>query len=284
MKYRCLILLSLLAAANLHAGGGWTLKKGTGFYKLSQWWVIADQHYTNTGGIDPNGTRGTFNTSLYAEYGISDRFNGIVYFPFFSRSVLYEQVSATTGEVIAEGDAVNSIGDTDVSFKYGLIQNKPIVLSATLTLGLPLGKAEGGRDGSLQTGDGEFNQMIALDVSRSFVLGSTYPYLSAYVGFNNRTNGYSDEFIYGVETGITIKKFTGIVRLFGVQSFNNGDPTFNSQGTSLFSNNREYLSFSPELSYSFSSKWGISSSYGGAAQGRLIFARPSYSFGIYLKT
>lgn len=273
----------LVTTPRVFAGGGWPQPKGKFFLKLSQWWVISDQHYTNTGQIDPNLTRGAYHTSIYGEYGITDRLTGIIYFPFFSRATLNKQVSGTTGMTISEGDAINSVGDTDISVKYGLAVGQPLAISATLTLGLPLGNDSGGRDGSLQTGDGEFNQIIAVDVSKSFQIGRYYPYLSLNAGFNNRTNNYSDEFRYGAEAGITYKRLTAIVRLYGVQSLRNGLENFNAMGTSLFANNSEYLSFTPELAYNFSDAIGISASYGTAFSGQLIFANPSYAVGVFVK-
>ncbi|MBL6447507.1 hypothetical protein JMN32_14410 [Fulvivirga sp. 29W222] len=272
-----------LFSTEASAGGGWPQPRGDIFLKLSQWWVVSDQHYTNTGMIDPNLTRGTYNTSIYAEYGFTDRLTGILYFPFFSRATLNELVSGTTGQLIAEGDAINSLGDTDLSIKYGLITNKPIVVSATLTLGIPLGNDNGGRDGSLQTGDGEFNQMISIDVSKAFKMGEFDPFFSLKAGINNRTNDYSDEFRYGAEAGITIGKVTLIARLFGVKSFDNGADNFIAIGTSLFANNTEYTSFSPEIAFNFTKAFGISASYGTAFSGQLIFANPSYSVGAFLK-
>lgn len=265
------------------AGGGWPRPKGTFYLKLSQWWVVSDQHFTNTGQIDPNLTRGAFNTSIYGEYGITERLTGILYFPFFSRATINEQVSATTGMVISEGDAINSVGDTDVSLKYSFLTGSPVALSATVTFGLPLGNDSGGRDGSLQTGDGEFNQMITLDLSKGFSVRKLNTFVSVKAGFNNRTNNYSDEFRFGVEGGVTFGKFTGIVRVLGVRSFDNGDENFNASGTSLFANNTEYVSFTPEVAYNITKKVGISASYGTAFSGQLIYANPSYSVGIYAK-
>lgn len=149
-----------IGAVKEFSGGGWLQKKGSDYYKLSQYWVIADSHYTNTGQVDPNATRGTFLTSLYGEYGIIDRLTAIVYFPFFVRALQYEQVSGTTGEVILEGDAVNSVGDTQLTIKYGLIQSDKIAISGNFSLGLPFGINDGGRDGSLQTGTGKWNRPI----------------------------------------------------------------------------------------------------------------------------
>lgn len=282
MKFK-LTVFCLLITSSVMAGGGWPQPKGKFYLKLSQWWVVSNQHYTSTGQIDPNLTRGAFNTSLYGEYGFTNRLTGIIYFPFFSRATVNEQVSGTTGIVIAEGDAINSVGDTDIAFKYGIITNKPIVVSATLTFGLPLGNDSGGKDASLQTGDGEFNQMIALDISNGFKIGNFSPFFTVTAAFNNRTNNYSDEFRYGIEGGVTFKKFTAIVRLLGVHSLQNGADNFNATGTSLFANNVEYMSFSPEVAYNFTEALGISASYGTAFSGKLIYANPSYSVGIFLK-
>ena len=264
------------------AGDGWIQKKGSGYLKLSQYWIIADQHYTNTGDIDPNATRGTYVTSFYGEYGFTDRLTGILYFPFFVRALQYEQVSGTTGEVILEGDAVNSVGDTQLTVKYGLVQSDKIAISGSFSLGLPFGVNDGGRDGSLQTGTGEWNQIIRLDVSKSVKIGGGYPYFSVYSAFNNRTNGFSDEFRYGAKTGIGIDRFSIQLTMDGVVSFNNGDPNFNSDGTGLYSNNAEYLALTPEVGYRIGENWGATASYSAALSGKLIFAAPAYSVGVFL--
>ena len=282
MKY-LLIIVFLLIPYLGYSGGGWPQPKNTWYLKIYEWWILSNQHYTGSGGIDPNATRGTYFTNVYAEYGISDRFTGMVHLPFFARVTLHEQVSGTTGDVISEGDALNAIGDIDLAVKYALIRNKPVVVGVTLLLGLATGNSEGGKDGSLQTGDGEFNQLLRVDVSGSFKIGKKYPYASGYVGYNNRTGGYSDEFVFGVETGITLNKWIPIIRLDAVKSTQNGDINFNSDGTSLFSNNREYIAISPELNYSINDKIGVSAGAGFALKGKLIFANPSYSLGIFFK-
>ena len=216
LNYKNIFLsASLLLVTNLlFAGGGWPQPKNHGYFKLSQWWVISNQHFTDTGMIDPNVTTGTFNTSIYAEYGFTDRLTGIVYFPFFSRVYSNNIVSGTTGKIIVPGDAINSIGDTDISLKYGLIINKPVVLSATLSLGLPFGESAGGSQGNLQTGDGEFNQMLTFDAGTGFNIGKVSAYSNAYFGFNQRNGGYSDEWRFGIEAGATLfkNKITAIMR------------------------------------------------------------------------
>ena len=275
-------LLMTILPLSVVAGDGWPQPKNTGYFKLSQYWVIADQHYTNTGQIDPNATRATFVTSLYGEYGFTDRLTGIVYFPFFVRALQYDQVSGTTGEIINEGEAVNSLGDTQLTIKYGLVQTDKIALSGSFTLGLPLGNNSGGSDGSLQTGTGEWNQMIRLDASKSFKIANHYPFASVYSAFNNRTNGFSDEFRYGAKFGLGLDRFILQVSLDGVKSFENGDPNFNSDGTGLYSNNAEYFSITPEIGYKIKDNFGVTAAFAGAVSGKLIFARPAYSVGVFM--
>lgn len=282
MKRAIFIFLMLVWNTSLFAGGGWPQKKGKVYLKLSQWWVISNQHYTGSGGIDPQLTRGIYNTSIYTEYGITDRLTGILYFPVFSRSIVNEEVGRTSGNILTKGEAISGIGDTDLTLKYGLTPKSSWAISASLTLGIPLGNDSGGRDGTLQTGDGEFNQMLQLDISRGLKIGNLYPYFSVSTGFNNRTNGFSDEWRYGLEAGLTIGKLTGIVRFYGVKSLKNGSGAV-GEGTSIFANNSEFTSFSPELAFSFSEKFGVSASYATAFSGRLIFANPSYSVGVFFK-
>ena len=288
LNYKNIFLsaLLLLIANLLFAGGGWPQPKNHGYFKLSQWWVVSNQHFTDTGMIDPNVTTGTFNTSIYAEYGFTDRLTGIVYFPFFSRVYSNNIVSGTTGKVIVPGDAVNSIGDTDISLKYGLIVDKPVVLSATLTLGLPFGESAGGSQGNLQTGDGEFNQMLTFDAGTGFNIGKVSAYSNAYFGFNQRNGGYSDEWRFGIEAGANLfkNKITAIMRLYGVRSLQNGTRNDDDNaGTSFFANNSEHLSISPEIAYNFNENWGASFTYASALSGKLIFADPSYSVGVFFK-
>jgi len=286
------LLSFIILSQSLQAGGGWPQPKGYGFFKLSQWWLIADQHFTDQGLIDPNQTTGLFNTAFYGEYGFTDRLTGVVYMPLFSRAYFNNQVSATTGETTMPGEAINGIGDTDLGIKYGLTLNKPIAVSATLTFGLPLGNDSGGTQGNLQLGDGEFNQIIQVDAGTGFKLGKFPAYANTFVGFNNRTKNsndfeFSDEFRFGVEAGITFgdDKLTVIGRLFGVESFQNGDSVADqaASSNSVFANNAEHLSFSPEIAYNINENWGVSAGMGVAFRGELIAAAPSYSVGVYYR-
>lgn len=263
------------------AGGGWPQPKNKGFFKIGQYVLVSDQYFAPSGDILDIATAGIYITSLYGEYGLTDRLTAVAYVPFFTRATLNEQVSGLTGNVLEEGDEVNSFGDTDLGLKYGLITNKPIVVSATLTFGLPLGNSSGGNTGVLQTGDGEFNQMISIDASRSFAKGKYY--VSAMLGFNNRSKNFSDELRYGLEVGYTFgPKLFAALKLTGIKSLRNGSD-FEAPSNGIFSNNLEYLALTPEVSYSFNEKFGISGAIGTAFSGRRILARPAYSLGFFMK-
>ena len=134
-------------------------KKGEGYIKVSEWWIVSAQHYTDQGLIDPNVTTGIFNTNAYLEYGLTNRITSTVYFPFYSRSYNNNLVSNTTKEILIAGDAINSVGDAELGLTYGLTKGK-INTTISLIVGLPLGIDDGGALKNLQTGDGEFNQIF----------------------------------------------------------------------------------------------------------------------------
>lgn len=270
----------LLFSNSTFAGGGWPIPKGRGYFKLSQFVLQANQYYSPSGEIIDISTAGIYISSIYGEYGLTDRLGVTAYAPFFSRATLNEQVSSS-GTLLAEGDAVNSLGDFDISLKYGLIVNKPIVLSASLTLGLPLGNPSGGNTQILQTGDGEFNVMLSLEASRSFHGGKGY--VNTLLAFNNRSENFSDELRFGVEVGYNIApKWNAALKVLSVNSLNNGSD-LETPANGIFSNNIEYLAITPEVNYSLNDKYGVSASIGFAASGKRVLAAPSYSIGVFMK-
>ncbi|MEO0733356.1 MAG: hypothetical protein AAFZ52_11015 [Bacteroidota bacterium] len=278
----CLLFSSLLFA------GPWPQPKGKGYFKLYQWWTSFDEHFTSNGEIDPNATLGIYNTSFYAEYGLTERLTGVVNLPLFSRSTINTQVSGTRGNVIAPGDAINGIGDTDVRLRYALTRpGATFPVAASLTLGLPLGEDAGGEQGNLQTGDGEFNQLLAIESGLSLNFGrSVTGYASANLGINNRSRGFSDEIRFGLEGGVGLldRRLWFIGRMIGSESLFNGEPNAGSTTTSIFSNNAEYLSLGGEINFYLTDKIGFSAGAAGAVSGRIIAAAPAFSVGIFVNT
>jgi len=61
MKFKYLIVVLLTFS---FSEAQWLKEKGKGYYKLGSWSLLADEHFTNLGGVDPNASRGLFISSL----------------------------------------------------------------------------------------------------------------------------------------------------------------------------------------------------------------------------
>lgn len=280
IRKNVLVLLIALFIPVATIAGGWPQKKGKGYFKIGQMISISSRYFNPEGNkitIEPR--IGLYVTSFYGEYGLTDKLTVVGYVPFVTRSVL-NNLQLRNGE-FKEGDALTSFGDTEIGLKYGLVKDKPIVMSATLSVGLPLGNPGSPETSGLQTGDGEFNQKLSLDVSKSFYPKPIYASVSA--GFNNRTKGFSEEVHFGAEVGYSVGRFTIITKLNGVESLRNGDTRDNEQ-QSVFGNNIEFLTFTPELIYEFSSgKSGLSANIVTVISGSQVLASPAYNAGFFLK-
>ena len=273
LKTKLFALLLILFSFQLEAGGGWADKKGTGYFKLSQHVIISDAFFNPDGDIIDITTTGLYSTSLYAEYGLGNNFSANLYAPVFVRNTV-NRIQFQDGSV-SPGDELNSIGDINVGLKYAFLQQSPVVMAVSLILGIPSGEVSGGRQGVLQTGDGEFNQMIRLEVSKSF-----YPfYGTVSAALNNRTENFSDEYRLGFEVGYAKNKFSANIKFHTVQSFFNGSDEVTGNG--IFSNNTEFVSFTPEVNYTVFNSLGVSANAGFAFSGKNILASPNFGLGIY---
>ena len=261
--------------------GGWPQPKGGGFFKFDFSFIRAREYYVmdaNIYNINGAGTRlSNYVTSFYGEYGITDRLTVVGYVPFFVRNTVNEGVGALTGEILQPGLENNSIGDIDLGLRYGLFAKNGWSVTTALFLGLPTGDSQ--NQNLLFTGDGEFNQLLRLEAG----YGAASWYATGYVGFNNRTQGFSDEFRFELEFGHKFfdNHLIAGVKLAGTQSFNNGDPT--GSGNGLFSNNVEFISPQAFLAYEFNNNLGINTQIAGAMSGRNVLAAPAVSVGVYFK-
>lgn len=286
MKAKIILSLVFVLGIQLaaYAGGPWPNGKGKAYVKLSEWWTVFDEHYTDQGRRDPNVTTGIFNTSLYVEYGLSDKFTATFNGALFSRNFMNNIRSGTTNDIIIPGEAINSLGDIDIGLKYSFNSQARIPVSVSVILGLPLGTSGGGDLGNLQTGDGEFNQIFQVDAGTGFQLGKDQAYVSAYVGVNNRSQGFSEEFRYGFELGLSFlnNRLWLAGKLNAVESFRNGNTSGSITSTSIFANNSEFMTVGLEANVYLTKKFGISAGFASAVRGEIIAAAPSYSVGVFL--
>ncbi|MEM7037643.1 MAG: hypothetical protein AAF570_11740, partial [Bacteroidota bacterium] len=265
-----------LAGGSALKAGGWTQPEGGAFTKIGVMFTQATGVYDAHGEVTRIRTLSSYTTSFYGEYGFTKRLTGIAYVPFFVRNTLNRTVGRTTGNEIEPGAANNALGDADLGIRVGLITS-PFVLSVSATLGVPIGDYQD--PNALLTGDGEWNQLIKLEAG----FGTRQWYMTGYVGINNRTRGFSEEFRYEIEGGVKFwkERFLFSFKLSGVESLNNGNAVSNGMG--LFANNVSFTAFTPELSYVHNDRWGITLGYLSAFRGVNVLAAPAYTGGVFLK-
>lgn len=258
---------------------GWVAPKQGGFFKLGQAVIRSDQFFAPDGDKVDIITTSVYITSLYGEFGISPKLTVQAYIPFFTRVTLNDVRFEPSGEV-DPGDELNSFGDLELGFKYSLYQKNNLALSASLLFGIPTGNEAGGRTQLLQSGDGEFNQLFRL--SMGYSVPNTKLYGGASLGFNNRTNGFSEEFRYGAEVGYSFNEnYLLILKADGIESFRNGNAATTQNG--IFSNNLEHFTLTPEFIYTYKNRGGFTINAGFPLSGSNVLAAPSYTFGIFWK-
>jgi len=279
-------LLILVITTSAFAGGGWPKKKGKYYVKVAGWYVESNTHFSGEGDQASNPTASLFNINVFAEYGITDKLTAIGYIPFFTRSI-NNKIINTRGQVVDgfPGEALNSIGDTQLGLKYGLYKNDKISLAVSYTIDLPLGENGKGEQGTLATGDGELNHIIRADLGVSLHNSEQISlYGNVYSGVNIRSKDFSEELRLGVEIGAGFidKKLWVIGKFDTVQSFNNGDRNFdNSNSFGLFLNNVEVTTITPEVSYFITKKIGVSAAVSIPLAGQFVYDSPSYTGGIF---
>jgi hypothetical protein len=271
-----LLLLLLLFSIKGQAGGGWPQAKGEGFFLLSQRFIAANGYYNNQGVVTSSPNLSAYTTHFYGEYGISDRITGILHTPFVTALNREGGVDALGNAFIA--DQAIGFGDVDLAAKFNIV-SKPFYLAAEVNLGFNTGNYYGGTTESLHLGDGDFSQMLKLYASRGFKYGI---FATVFGGYNNRTNGFSDEYHYGGEFGIEQFGFTGIAKIYSRQSFFN-EPRKDSQIPGIYSDNLEYFSYSFQLLYTFKDRFGLMVEQGSAWSSRNIIASKSFTFGFFYK-
>jgi len=281
MKY---YLLPLFLLINFVSRAQWIKEKGDAYLKLGGWSLLANEHFTDEGKLDPNATRGLFISSLYGQIGLSKKINLIAYVPFFVKNYQFAQVSKTNNKEYEPRQVYNGLGDINLGIEYGFGQLKNWHFSGTLTLGIPSGADAAGIDGSYQTGDGEFNQLLQGNVGKSFSLGGQGFYFKSYLGYNNRTEGFSDELHSYAETGTQFlkSKLLLLTRMHWIKPLYNGTLDASNANGAIFANNIESLVLGGEIAVLLSSKWGISLGASTPLYGKVIYRASSFSGGVFL--
>lgn len=269
MRIIFFFLFAVLSWSNITAQA-WTKEKGKSFLKLDFTSLTGNRIFDDKSEVVEFQDY-SFNTfSLYGEYGITDKFTVVSYIPFLQTNTLKESASGP--------EASNAgFGDVDIALRYALVKNK-FPLTLTLLLGIPTGEYVDPNE--LFTGDGEFNQMLKIASGA----GADKWWVQGGIGYNNRSENFSDEIRYDAEFGYKFlnKKLLTMLKLGGVSPLDNG--TAATTKTGLFSNNVAYFSPAIELMYFIKPNFGLTLRGAGAGAGaRNVQATPSLSFGVFLE-
>lgn len=270
-----LFILALTSQLPALCGGGWTQEKENGFYMISQRMIAGSYYFNRDRIVVGSPALSAFTTNFYGEYGITNKLTASLYTPFLT-ALNRDGGIDSLGNIFLADKAIG-FGDIDLALKYQ-VWNKGVNVAVSLIGGINSGNFNAGQTGTLHLGDGEFNQMLKVDASKGFNKGV---FSTLFLGFNNRTKGFSDEIHYGGELGFVKNKFIGIVKIYGRQSLMN-EPRKDSSIPGIYSDNLEYFSISPQILYKLKGNIGLMAEAGFAVFGRNIIAAPSFSLGVYL--
>lgn len=264
---------------SLIVAGGWTQKKGSGFYKISYRLLNGDNVYDDSGekfswAVEDH------TIALYGEYGVTDNLTLTAAFLPYKSIKIDDQTAVQALNFNAKFPRYtekSGIGDAEVGMRYRLKKFGKSVISTTLKLGIPTGETF--EDGEIWLGSGEFNQALGLEFGHSF-----YPapaYFTAGVSYRNRNKGFSDDFKYGISAGYSFTKSISVSgRFHGLNPLNNGDDNVRG-GFAIYSNNQRYIAYGLNVSYKFTKGLGVSVGYESGGNGRNIISAPVISAGIY---
>ena len=244
--------------------GGWTHPRGKGYFKLNEQLIRSDSYFQPSGDKVDITDQSRYTTSLYGEFGLVDRLTLVGYIPFYQR----------ISEDRPGSDSKTGTGDWELGARIGLLTNRATVVSLQVMAGLPLGDSFSEQEVGLFTGDGEFNQLISLQVGHS--LWPTPGYLKAEIGFNNRESDFSDELRYALEAGFMVGERIGVSGwIRGVKALGTGDEwTVNDQ---------QYVSFGPEINFYITSNAGITAGVTKYTGAHNLLNAPAWDIGIFLK-
>ncbi len=267
MRFLFLLSFSILTISSTF-GQAWAKEKGKSFLKLDFTTLTGNQLFNDKSEV-VDFQDYSFNTvSFYGEYGITNRLTAVGYIPFLqSNSIKASNLGL---------EATNAgFGDVDLGFRYAIFQEK-FPLTLTVMLGIPSGDNDD--ENQLYTGDGEFNQIVKLASG----LAKNNWWLQGGMGYNNRSNDFSDEMRFDAEFGYKFlnNKLLAMLKFSGVSPLNNGDAPVSTTG--LFSNNVAYFAPAIELMYYIKPKLGLAIRGAGASpSSRNVQATPSLSFAFF---
>lgn len=219
-----LALASVLASHAAHAGP-WVPDLGHGYVKLGARWLPGIGLHGGDGTTTAYGPYHELTGSVYGEFGVASHVAVWAYAPFVQVFSLGDPRSGATSTTVTPGDSALGV-------RVGLWQNTPWVVSAGLTLRVPIARAEPvatvfasdaphAEVGALRVGSGVFDAGAEVSIGRS--LGGSW-YTAATVGGMFRTGGYDPTVQWSAEVGNRFSpRLAARLRLYGTHAIPVGD-------------------------------------------------------------
>jgi hypothetical protein len=266
-----IFLLILFFSAHASADS-LNVKQGNSFFILNFRFTNAEDSFDDNGEKIPlNGDFTDFLLNLYGEYGITDDLTltaGITGY----RYIRFESNPGPEYDI----DTVSGIGDGSIGLRKLFFQLDETAIFGEINLNLPFGKSE--PDGEFLIGTGDFYQGISILAEHFF-----YPvpaFLRSVISFNNRTEGYSDEFIYEIKSGYFFyTDLTVALNVSGIQPLYNGK-NYKTGGLGVLLNNKKYFAVGGEVTYKISKNIRLAALYENPVFGKNNISSPVYSFKI----
>jgi len=277
MKQIKMILAVFVISISLINGEGWTKKAGSGYYAIDYRFLSSTKYHDSSGDNIEFGGIKDLAFNLYSEYGLTDELTLKLNFPFY-------KILNREDDECSDCQKDNSgIGDLDIGLRYKLKSFGKTTLATSLLLGIPINSDDiYGESNKLALGDGEFNQVLGIEVGHSM-----YPlpsYISGSIKFNNRNEGYSDQIMLGIEGGYKFhKKLLVNLRFSYLKSLKNGDKEIFNDIVPVHANNQEFTSIKIGGFYNFYKNFGIASTAVFGLSAKNILSAPVYSIGFYIR-
>lgn len=267
-----ILFLVLAVPVDQIIAGAWTQKKGTGYYKADFRYLGGNKIYNSDGDKVAIPDFKDITLGVFGSYGMTNDLTLMLNAAVF-KSIKLDTASTALGF----DNEVSGFGDILIGAKYKLTKFGQSFISGKFLLNLPTGESV--PDGGLWTGSGDYNQTIGLEYGYS--LWPIPGYLNAGVTYTNRTQGFSDEFRYGIEASYTfIQNLSLTLRFHGQVSMKNGDPNVQG-GFGIFSNNQQYIAYNAELAYKFTDNFGVKGYYESGGAGKNIISAPVINVGLF---
>lgn len=244
--------------------------------QVSQQMVRSDSFFDSDSNPVTIRTNAVYLTTFSGELPIGNRAIAHFTMPLFARATVNGVQFNQSGNT-QEGASLSSLGDAEAFVRVLLRKKLPVKVEALLGIGIPFGKQQSvGSETGLQTGDGEFNQFVGVQVMQTAGAFN----LAGYVIVNNRSRDFSNEIRYGFSATYQSKKYKAIMRFSAIESLFNDTAPVALNG--IFSNHREIFSPGVEVHYHISKRLAAVASTDFAVAGRNTLNAPLLSLGVRL--